>query len=1622
MDATLYKELSDAQEVVQIEAGRSIRDNFPWLDLSKRIILVNGIETSQDYIAQVNDIIMIRSVPYAVTTAVIIALAVVATVGAVVGGVALYKLRKQLDSLQDSLKNVNESVRNIPYLRGAQNALATGNSQPYIIGEHLFTPYLITGTYSKLAGTDGADQYFYAVLENGFNKQVVRNLKCDDVVLKDWGSELTTPQEGVFTFDESSVFYDADSLIEVAQDGNAFATAAFNKKVFESSPGTQLLKADNPDYEDLIFTLPEKTRAAEVCILINGLRAYNDNGSKIDRTVTVIPEYQLVDEGAWTAFTFDQNGTPSNEFTRNVVQQLRFVARVDFTYAQVGALTAPVKIRLRCTTDAYDGSVRDDVYVQWVQSEIYDPIASATLDDFVDEPILGDTERSVSTLVGLKIKVTASNEEKLSRINCISSGVARTWTGSAWSVGKVPTSNPAAWLLEVLTSHTHKASQADDSEIDLGSFGELYEYCDTNELSVDMVLIDGDTKESVLARILETCFSVLYRDIYGQISVAIDSPKSNAIALFNTQNVISFENTKSLGRRTDGVKISYVSRDAGYVQSSYLIMRSGVTRTADSILRDVSVSGIVEYEHIVKYARRLMAIEALRPKTVSVQVGKEGIYYTPLSKVLIQHPSLKVGIGSAEIKYVIDDGAYITGLVLYEPVAYDPDNVNGFGAVIAAVGDDYYTPLAAAYIADEISPVEIELVTPIALTAPVIPHAGDVLSYGLLSSGTFDTITTPMLIAGVTPNDQGHTLQLVDYNAAVYDVGEIPAYTPNFTLYVDPGSIPDTVIPEGLPGTPGYRTATMTLYKWLSSAPTGSWPTGFSTYTWATGEWTLPATPNSWVKNPASPAQGQKLYAINLIATNNNTDAESTVYWLASPTYNVVGSAGTDGTPGDDGKNTELRYAKNTSATTGPAFTAAADNPGASWSATAPSLATNEYLWRIESVWLGTERLTNWTGLVRMSGISAPDSPDGSINAAKLIDATLSMTKFAAGIRPPRVVSSLPANPYTGYALGDMVVLTSDGKLYRMTNMSGAGTTGWNKSTDGADIVANSITAGQLAAGAIGADQIAAGAITANKLAVVSRNTALNIDPSCMDATAWTFGAGDALNTIIDGKSGTGVIRGGVGTSHTFSKQFPVDAGKKFRLRGWFRAVSATHPSYFRIYWYTGTGAAESYASCFEATTIPSAWTRYESIEITPPAGVVNAAIGLILNYQGTAGYTECQDIRAEEAVPAVLIQDGAITADKIAANTITAGQVNSQSLFTTDFQISTAGKIWAGSSAFGNAAGMFLGRDGSAWKFSLSDKLTWNGSVLEVNGKIKSGGSIENASGTLRINATTDEVNSDEGIIFVNNARAFNPATALSGDTRFTIDNFISGGLKGIVMRGWLSTANGSFNSVKGVYANLYYDSSNNPIYKLLSFDNALGQGSSEVSLAPKSVKIVAAAVDYGRGQLWLIAPTATENHAVLIRDSAYAEIDIGRPADKFRNGYFSGNVSAASPTASDHLATKEYVDTATIINTDSTAFGDTTANTSKTLQAMAVGETLRGYATCSQLDANEYLRLLAPAGGTYLVLATYHNSTVSPSTLNRYDGGNINLIAGGAEIVRAVQTGTNAALVVSCIITRVA
>ncbi len=92
--------------------------------------------------------------------------------------------------------------------------------------------------------------------------------------------------------------------------------------------------------------------------------------------------------------------------------------------------------------------------------------------------------------------------------------------------------------------------------------------------------------------------------------------------------------------------------------------------------------------------------------------------------------------------------------------------------------------------------------------------------------------------------------------------------------------------------------------------------------------------------------------------------------------------------------------------------------------------------------------------------------------AAGAIDA---YSKFGTGIRPPGIGAVLPTLPSATYPAGALFALTTDSKLYRVDPTGNT----WTRAVDGADLIANTVTAAAIAAGAIVAGKLAANAIVA---------------------------------------------------------------------------------------------------------------------------------------------------------------------------------------------------------------------------------------------------------------------------------------------------------------------------------------------------------------------------------------------------------------------------------------------------------------------------------------------------------------------------------------------------------------
>jgi hypothetical protein len=219
---------------------------------------------------------------------------------------------------------------------------------------------------------------------------------------------------------------------------------------------------------------------------------------------------------------------------------------------------------------------------------------------------------------------------------------------------------------------------------------------------------------------------------------------------------------------------------------------------------------------------------------------------------------------------------------------------------------------------------------------------------------------------------------------------------------------------------------------------------------------------------------------------------------------------------------------------------------------------------------------------------------------------------------------------------------------------------GGNGDTNFADLRCEEVIPGEL---------IVDGAITARKLTIVGGGGALTQDPDTVDITAWTYESETrfSIATITDTPGVTSVLRStpGAGGVVPLSRNCTFDPAKTYRVRCRARSVGANGSFYLLVDLRDASDQRISGDGTFWlypiGSTIPSSFTQYErrfgaGTDRPFPSNARTMAVGAILNYQGNAGYHEVTDILIEECVDGSLIVDGAITATKLAANSIVVG------------------------------------------------------------------------------------------------------------------------------------------------------------------------------------------------------------------------------------------------------------------------------------------------------------------------------------------------------------------------------
>lgn len=302
-------------------------------------------------------------------------------------------------------------------------------------------------------------------------------------------------------------------------------------------------------------------------------------------------------------------------------------------------------------------------------------------------------------------------------------------------------------------------------------------------------------------------------------------------------------------------------------------------------------------------------------------------------------------------------------------------------------------------------------------------------------------------------------------------------------------------------------------------------------------------------------------------------------------------------------------------------------------------------------------------------------------------------TSFATNIKPIEVVGSLPGAPHVQ---GRMVFLTTDSKLYRNDG------SGWTVATDGADIVANSITAGQMAAGAIGTDQLAAGAATISKLNVVDFNN-LAPDGTFIEGIeeVWENRSGSTVTRQTRGSQGYTASDNSPQAAYLF---FPSGTAQNEQVRAYVE-IPVDDDDQFWISFMSATGGSgtspDIRVSAFfsDATGVylgsrqaeigsgGTTWSRKTVAFDDVPAGATRLYALFVTSLTGAGRAAFVTDLRVLRKNAAQLILDGSLTSNMVGTNELITQTANIKDAIITDAKIAnlSAAKLTAGTALAGS-------------------------------------------------------------------------------------------------------------------------------------------------------------------------------------------------------------------------------------------------------------------------------------------------------------------------------------------------
>ncbi|MFH1157597.1 MAG: host specificity factor TipJ family phage tail protein [Pseudomonadota bacterium] len=606
------------------------------------------------------------------------------------------------------------------FITGGKNQLLRFSAIPRPLGRHRMMP-----PYGALPFTEivGNEQYLRMLFVWGYGPLEISDLKIGDTALSSFTDVETETRQGYPDDEPLTLFTN-----QVNQNDLSITltnTAGWQIRTTE----------DNVDEISVDVTFPR------------GLAQYKSNGAKDNHTVETGVEYAPAGTTDWV-----NAGTtsPALQITAKQGTAIRKGLRFKVTRGKYD-----VRLR-RVTADSTSDTIIDET--------VWTALRSIRNENPVKIPGLAMTV--------LRIKATDQLNGVVDQFSGVVHSILPDWNGAEWV--EQTTSNPASIYREILQGNAN-ARALENSRLDLGALQQWHEDCTAAGREFNYV-VDAQLSLHDLLADVAAAGRASPAVIDGKWRIVQDKPQDVPAQHFTPRNSFGFQAEKAFPDLPHGFRVKFINRGKDWQADERIVYDDGYSAENATKFEGMDLVGVTDPAQAWKDGRYHIATARLRPEVFSFNTDIEYIVCTRGDLIRLTHDVLLVGLGSARIKNIADDGENVTAITVDDTFFIESGKTY---AVRIRKADG--TSLVEQVFAAPGSTKTLSFTIPFGLEEA--PGLGDLALFGESGQESIECI-----VKSIEPqSDLTARITCVDAAPAVHtaDTGTIPAYDSHITVPAD---------------------------------------------------------------------------------------------------------------------------------------------------------------------------------------------------------------------------------------------------------------------------------------------------------------------------------------------------------------------------------------------------------------------------------------------------------------------------------------------------------------------------------------------------------------------------------------------------------------------------------------------------------------------------------------------------------------------------------------------------------------------------------------------------------------------------------------------------------------------